>query len=188
MTLDGFAPLTLSFRRMASTVRRVRAKLREFALSLPEAHEDLPWGERVVKVKKKVFVFLGRDMDAHFGLGVKLPSSHKAALALPFTEPTGYGLGKSGWVTVTLEPGAQMSFGQLRDWVTESYRAVAPKTLAARLGGESSERASAKPVSLAKSKVKAKATTQPLAKKAAKAAPPARGKSKSVASKRTAKG
>ena len=70
---------------MASPVRRVRAQLREFALGLPEAHEDLPWGERVVKVKKKVFVFLGRDMDAHFGLGVKLGVSHESALALPFT-------------------------------------------------------------------------------------------------------
>ncbi len=170
-----------------ANVRKLRTQLRDFALALPEATEAMPWGERVAKVNKKVFVFLGRDMDAHFGFSVKLLSSHKAALALPFTEPTGYGLGKSGWVSVKLEPGAQMSFGQLRDWVTESYRAVAPKTLAARLGGESSERASAKPVSLAKSKVKAKATTQPLAKKAAKPAPAARGKSRLVASKRTAK-
>jgi len=149
----------------------------------------MPWGERVAKVNKKVFVFLGRDMDPHFGFAVKLPTSKQAALALPFAEPTGYGLGKSGWVSVKLEPGARMSFGQLRDWVTESYRAVAPKTLAARLGGESSARESAKRVSPAKSKLKAKATTQPVAKKAAKSAAAARGKSKSVAraSKRAAK-
>ena len=29
------------------------------ALSYPGAHEEFPWGERVVKVKGKVFVFLG---------------------------------------------------------------------------------------------------------------------------------
>ena len=152
----------------------------------------MPWGERVAKVNKKVFVFLGRDMDPHFGFSVKLPTSKQAALALPFAEPTGYGLGKSGWVSVKLEPGAQISFGRLRDWVTESYRAVAPKTLAARLGGESSARASAKPVSKAKTKVKARVTIQPRAKKAAESAAAARGKSKSVArgaraSKRSAK-
>jgi predicted DNA-binding protein (MmcQ/YjbR family) len=118
---------------MASIARQIRAKLRDFALSLPETHEDLPWGERVVKVKKKVFVFLGRDMDAHFGLGVKLPSSNKSALALPFVEPTGYGLGKSGWVSAKFEASAKPSFEQLRDWVKESYCAVAPKSLAAQV-------------------------------------------------------
>jgi predicted DNA-binding protein (MmcQ/YjbR family) len=115
---------------MASTVRRMRAQLRDYALSLPEAHEDLPWGERVVKVKNKVFVFLGRDMDAHFGLGVKLPHSHSQALELPFTAPTGYGLGKSGWVSAKLEADAKPSLELLRSWVLESYVAVAPKSLA----------------------------------------------------------
>jgi predicted DNA-binding protein (MmcQ/YjbR family) len=126
---------------MASTVRQIRAKLREFALSLPEAHEDLPWGERVVKVKKKVFVFLGRDMDAHFGLGVKLPISQQRALALPFTQPTGYGLGKSGWVSAKLETSGKFSLELLQDWVKESYCAVAPKSLALQV----SSAAAAKP-------------------------------------------
>ena len=35
--------------------KRLRAK----ALSLPEAHEDFPWGDCVAKVGKKIFVFLG---------------------------------------------------------------------------------------------------------------------------------
>jgi predicted DNA-binding protein (MmcQ/YjbR family) len=161
---------------MASDVRKLRIKLRDFALALPEATEALPWGERVAKVSKKVFVFLGRDMDTHFGLAVKLSSSHQAALALPFTEPTGYGLGKRGWISAKLEPGAQISFEQLRDWVIESYHAVAPKTLAARVAGDSL--VSAKPVRKAKSK--AKTASKAPAKKTPKSAP-ARGKSKSVA-------
>jgi predicted DNA-binding protein (MmcQ/YjbR family) len=155
---------------MASNVRKVRAQLREFALGLPEATEALPWGERVAKVNKKVFVFLGRDMDPHLSLTVKLPASKQAALALPFTEPTGYGLGKSGWVTAKLEPGAHISFEQLRDWVIESYRAVAPKALAAHVAGDSSASESAKPVR--KAKAKAKTAAKPSAKKAAKRTSP----------------
>ena len=116
---------------MPNPVRMVRAKLRDFALSLPEAHEDLPWGERVVKVKNKVFVFLGHDMEAEqLGLSVKLPTSKQSALRLPFTSPTGYGLGKSGWVSAKLDDKSQASFEMLRDWVKESYCAIAPKGLA----------------------------------------------------------
>jgi hypothetical protein len=98
-----------------------------------------------------------------------LPSSKQAALALPFSAPTGYGLGKSGWVSVKLETGAQLSFEQLRDWLIESYRAVAPKALAARFG-ESAASASKKPKSKARAKLTAKATAETLSK-TAKAAP-----------------
>ncbi len=34
--------------------------LRSYALSLPEAWEDHPWGETAIKVRKKVFLFMGR--------------------------------------------------------------------------------------------------------------------------------
>src|SRR5688572_7972693 len=55
--------------------RPVSKALREFALGLPEAKEDFPWGERVAKVNKKVFVFLGVDPvpGGDVGLSVKLP-------------------------------------------------------------------------------------------------------------------
>ena len=48
------------------------APLRTFALGLPGAYEDHPWGETVAKVAKKVFVFLGHDADTEFGMSVKL--------------------------------------------------------------------------------------------------------------------
>jgi len=51
---------------------RWREELRRFALGFPGAHEDFPWGESVVKVGKKVFVFLGRS-GGGLGLSVKLP-------------------------------------------------------------------------------------------------------------------
>lgn len=136
----------------------LRTKLRDYALSLPEVHEDMPWGERALKVKNKVFVFLGRDMDADFGFSVKLPNSNKTALRLPFTSPTGYGLGKSGWVTAKLDDQSQASFEMLRDWVKESYCAVAPKALTDQVRPDPSKSKAAK-------KAKAKLALQEASKR-----------------------
>jgi len=108
------------------------AILREFALSYPGAHEDFPWGERVIKVKNKVFVFMG-ILDGGLGMSVKLPSSATLALGLPFASPTRYGLGKSGWVTARFRPRERVPLPLLRQWIDESYRAVAPKKLVAGL-------------------------------------------------------
>jgi predicted DNA-binding protein (MmcQ/YjbR family) len=111
------------------------AELRERALRFPGATEHFPWGESVVKVKGKVFVFLGRDDGDEVGLSVKLPESGAAALALPFVEPTGYGLGKAGWVTASFPKGKSLPVELLAQWLEESYRAVAPKKLVAELDG-----------------------------------------------------
>lgn len=112
-----------------------QAKLAEYALSLPEAYADHPWGELVAKVNKKVFVFLGKPDDAteDIGFSVKLPLSGVEALELPFTSPTGYGLGKAGWVSVRWPVADDPPMDELFRWIDESYRAVAAKKLAARL-------------------------------------------------------
>jgi predicted DNA-binding protein (MmcQ/YjbR family) len=109
-----------------------QAVLRKHALAYPEAREDFPWGERVVKVRGKVFLFLGRPEDG-LSLSVKLPGSASLALGLPFASPTGYGLGKSGWVTARFGPREKPPLALLKQWIDESYRAVAPKRLAATL-------------------------------------------------------
>src|SRR5688572_32119362 len=109
---------------MANEMRKAHAAVREFALGFPGAREEFPWGECVVKVAKKIFVFLGKPA-AGFGLGVKLPVSGKAALELPFTEPSHYGLGKHGWVSASFAPGELPPVDLLFRWIEESYRAVA---------------------------------------------------------------
>lgn len=111
---------------------KIAAALRAQALRLPEAVEDTPWGHRVAKVRGKIFVFCDGSPEA-FTVTVKLPASRDAALALPFTEPTGYGLGKSGWITARFEKGADVPVPLIEEWILESYRAVAPKRLAAGL-------------------------------------------------------
>jgi len=115
----------------------VRAQLLEFALSLPEAFEDHPWGESVAKVRGKVFVFFGMEGSPRPRMTVKLVESHGHGLSVDGSEPTGYGLGKSGWVTVPLEADG-VDPGLLCDWIEESYRIVAPKRLVAELDPPSS--------------------------------------------------
>ncbi|MEU5522004.1 MmcQ/YjbR family DNA-binding protein [Streptomyces sp. NPDC093250] len=111
-------------------------KVRDYALRLPGATEEHPWGDTVAKVNKKVFVFLGAD-DGSYPLGVtvklKDETAHAHALACPGAEPAGYGLGKAGWVSIPLEPKGAPAAELLCDWVEESYRSIAPKRLAAEL-------------------------------------------------------
>src|SRR5271170_5418448 len=102
------------------------AAVRRHAVGLPEAWEDQPWGETVVKVGKKVFVFLGGDGPGT--MSVKLDEAHEEALASPGATPTHYGLGRHGWVSVSLGPEAPPPL-VLCDWVEESYCLVAPKRL-----------------------------------------------------------
>ncbi len=119
---------------MPAPCDELRSHLLEYALALPEAWEDHPWGERVVKVGKKVFLFGGLDEGRWWpSITVKLSSSHPLAIAQPGVSPTGYGLGRAGWVTVKLDE-ASLPYEALQDWVEESYRAVAPRRLVAELG------------------------------------------------------
>lgn len=109
--------------------------LRAYALGLPEAYEDHPWGENVAKVGKKVFAFFGQpDAERPFGLTVKLPESSDAALSLPWGTSPGYGLDRGHWVWLT--PPEDAPLDMLMDWIEESYRAVAPKALLASLDAE----------------------------------------------------
>ncbi|HYH98280.1 MmcQ/YjbR family DNA-binding protein [Hyalangium sp.] len=110
--------------------------LRDLALGYPGAHEDMPWGHRALKVKGKAFLFMGHE-GGGLGLSVKLPQSNSAALMMPFATPTGYGLGKSGWVSASFAKGEKPPMEMLRQWVDESYRAVAPKKLVDQLGSSS---------------------------------------------------
>jgi predicted DNA-binding protein (MmcQ/YjbR family) len=118
------------------TLADLARKLRDAALAYPGATEEFPWGERVIKVKGKVFVFLGKG-EGELGLSVKLPQTAAMALALPFCEPTGYGLGKAGWVSASFTRAKDVPLDVLLAWLDESYRAVAPKTMVKELEARS---------------------------------------------------
>ena len=115
--------------------RSLEGLLRTRALALPEATEDFPWGERAIKVRGKAFVFL-RAEGTEVSFSVKLPQSAAEALELSYAEPTHYGLGKHGWVTFTVDASRAAPLATFEEWLRESYRAVAPKRLAAALDAE----------------------------------------------------
>lgn len=108
--------------------RSLEGLLRARALTLPEATEDFPWGERALKVRGKAFLFM-RSAGRTVSFSMKLPHSAAEALEWPNVEPTGYGLGKHGWVTAKVDASREAPIETFEAWLAESYRAVAPKTL-----------------------------------------------------------
>ena len=109
-------------------------ELRAFGLTFPEAHIKSPWPNHAdLAVRDKTFCYLPVDGSEEFSISCKLPESGGGALDLPFTKPTGYGLGKWGWVTATFEAGDDIPVGLFKDWIEESYRGQAPKRLVTQL-------------------------------------------------------
>ena len=114
----------------------MREGLIKVALTFPEAWEDFPWDEPVVKVRKKIFAFFGKHESDCFRLGVKLPESGDILLEESWAEPSSHGLGKSGWVTLAFDRPEEVPLDLLEELIVESYVAVAPKTLSKQLLAE----------------------------------------------------
>jgi predicted DNA-binding protein (MmcQ/YjbR family) len=119
-------------KKKVSTDADLRA-LRKFGLAYPNAHTKSPWpGHLDLAVNDKTFAYLSLEGEP-FSISCKLPETCGKALMLPFTQPTHYGLGKSGWVTAQFPEGKRLPLDMLRAWIDESYRAQAPKRLVALL-------------------------------------------------------
>ena len=117
---------------MASTFERIE----KLALSLPEAQRvDIEaWGgEPTFRVRGKNFVFANPE-----GTTVTLKLSKDEAEAVVATVegalPTGYGLGRHGWISVELSKRLSGErWQELEEWILTSYTLVAPKTLARKV-------------------------------------------------------
>jgi len=127
-----------------SSLTAAKKALSKLALSYPDTREDHPWGHSAFKVKGKVFLFLFSEKGV-LSLSLKLPESHLAALRLPFATPTSYGLGKSGWVTAKFSGTDEVPLEMLADWLDESFRAIAPKQVLAKLDGQGAKQANRPP-------------------------------------------
>ena len=118
---------------MSDATDRLLGELRAFGLAYPGAHSKAPWPEHDdLAVRDKTFAYLP-VAGGPFSLSVKLPYTGEVALDLPFASPTGYGLGKSGWVSFTPSEAEMPSLDQLKEWIDESYRAQAPRKLVKEL-------------------------------------------------------
>jgi predicted DNA-binding protein (MmcQ/YjbR family) len=111
-------------------------RLEDIVARLPEVvRVDIEaWGgEPTFRVAGKNFVFVGLDATT---ITLKLTKDEAAAVVATDAkiEPTGYGLGRHGWVSITLGP--RVSAGRWREieeWIRTSYTLVAPKLLARRV-------------------------------------------------------
>jgi predicted DNA-binding protein (MmcQ/YjbR family) len=143
------------------TLKLTAEKLRAHALTYPETYEEAPWGDRVVKVRGKIFFFCGVH-DGKLQVTSKLPTSGRELLKRAYAEPTHYGMGKHGWVSCTFTDGKNLPEGEIIAWIDESFRAVAPKKLVVGLAAPSPKKPRAKPP--ANSPAKAKSAPKPRAK------------------------
>jgi predicted DNA-binding protein (MmcQ/YjbR family) len=108
-------------------------RLEEVVARLPEAvRVDVEaWdGEPTFRVRGKTFIFSAPDASS---ISVKLTMEEAAAVVAtdPGTEPTGYGLGRYGWVSLSIpsSTGAKR-WREIEEWIRTSYTLVAPKKLA----------------------------------------------------------
>lgn len=98
--------------------------LRRLALRLPEATEEVTWGDVNFRVRGKIFCFPGET-----SLTVKAdPEELDALLGDPRFQKAAY-VGRFGWVTMTLTASG-MDWDEIDELVRTSYCLVAPRRLA----------------------------------------------------------
>lgn len=108
-------------------------RLRAICLALPEAQEKEAWGDPTFRVRDRISAMEKRG-DGRISLWCKAPPGSQAVLigADPerfFVPPY---VGQKGWVGVRLD--RDPDWDEVAELVRRSYRLIAPKRLAARIG------------------------------------------------------
>ena len=117
-------------------------RLEAIVARLPEAErvDIAEWGDHpTFRVGGKNFVF--SDQLAH-DLSLKLPKPEAEAVVAtdPDVHPAGYGLGRHGWVSLSVaEDAGGERWEQIEEWGRTSYTLVAPKRLAQAVLAEDGE-------------------------------------------------
>jgi predicted DNA-binding protein (MmcQ/YjbR family) len=108
-------------------------RLEEIVARLPQAEriDVAAWdGEPTFRVHGKTFIFSSPDAS---GISVKLPKEEAAAVVAtdPKADPTGYGLGRHGWISVSIPTTTSAKrWREIEEWIRTSYTLVAPNKLA----------------------------------------------------------
>jgi predicted DNA-binding protein (MmcQ/YjbR family) len=119
----------------AKPPREPLARVRALCLALPEAREKITWDEPTFRVRDKMFAVCGGG-TGRLAVTVKAPRGAQEALvaydAGRYFVP--HYVGKAGWVGVWLD--GRVPWPQVAALIEQSYRLVAPRRLAAKLGAE----------------------------------------------------
>lgn len=109
------------------------SRLESIVSKLPEAERvDIEeWGDHPsFRVRGKNFVFCDAAAE-HLSLKLSREEAEAMVATDSAAEPTGYGLRRHGWVSLTVEPDASDErWQQIAQWVRTSYTLVAPRSLA----------------------------------------------------------
>jgi predicted DNA-binding protein (MmcQ/YjbR family) len=102
-------------------------RLRQLALSFPQAYEDAPWGFPVFKVgANKLFAWMIED-SAVLAVTLKpLPEERPLMLELPWVSVARY-LGRYGWVTARVTD--EETLAVALEWLRDSYWQKAPRAV-----------------------------------------------------------
>ncbi|MHB1927999.1 MAG: MmcQ/YjbR family DNA-binding protein [Acidimicrobiales bacterium] len=113
-------------------------RARRICLALPESYEEETWGEATFRVREKIFCMAGGHDPATPSISLKASREDQQALLAqgePFFFPA-Y-VGPKGWIGVDLTS-RRVDWTELEELITDSYRLIAPKKLAAQITAEAS--------------------------------------------------
>jgi len=110
--------------------------LSEICLALPESSREAMGDHAAFSVRKKIFAYFLNNHHGDGIIGVTAKVAPGDNTALVAAQPERFYLpayiAHRGWVALRLDMG-EIDWEEVSELMTESYRRVAPKTLAARL-------------------------------------------------------
>ncbi len=108
--------------------------IRDIALAFPEAEERETWGHPTFRVRDKIFVTHGVDDDGHQVLTMKTAPGEQEHLLATGDERFFYPpyVGAKGWIGVRVD--AETDWREIAELVVDSYREIAPRSLAQHIG------------------------------------------------------
>jgi len=108
----------------------VLTKMREICLSLPDTKETLTWGQPHFRVGEKIFSGYGEEKGKPV-IGFKLEMEHAdEVIKDPRFRRAPY-VGHKGWVS--MDASAVRDWDEVRPYILESYRLIAPRKSWAKL-------------------------------------------------------
>ena len=113
-------------------------RVRRICLALPEATEQEAWGEPTFRIRKKIFAMYAAAGNHHgdgqnaVWLNAPIGVQEMLVRSAPETYFVPPYVGVKGWIGVDL---TAVDDEELREQVVQSYCMIAPKKLAAQVGG-----------------------------------------------------